>query len=222
MLLAVFGGIFLYCLYGAVNGTLFIPSRNGGPGTELSGVAAWAMTAAPLLLYMGVLLRHRALLPNLHITARTVLELGLLAAGVGLAMFGVMRQSDRAVARCKVSIKPQPGHFAFGIPPVPPETMTIVSETSKVVLRIDGRRVGEMLLGDTDPQINFKVAPGVHDFEFTADIVAHGSVPYGGRCSGVLQAVAGKDLVLRPWLDFSAEPTDHTLHKLTSCELIPW
>ncbi|MDB5977899.1 MAG: hypothetical protein JWR07_4659 [Nevskia sp.] len=98
----------------------------------------------------------------------------------------------------------------------------MVSEASRVELLIDGKSVGELQLGDPDPQLKFQLVPGAHNFQFVADIVAHGSIHYSGRCSGVLQVGDGQTTVLRPWLDFSADPADPTRQHLTTCELIPW
>jgi len=126
------------------------------------------------------------------------------------------------VIHCPVWIKPKAGHYIFGIPPVPPETMTLVSETSKVALLIDGKPVGTLRLGDHYPQLKFELTPGAHRFEFVADIIAHGNVPYSGRCSGALQVAAEQGLILRPWLDFSPDPADAVRQRLTTCELIPW
>ena len=146
----------------------------------------------------------------------------LLTGGLGLIALAVNFHRNDVAAGCEVWIKPKAGHYIFGIPPVPPETMTMVSEASRVEFLIDGKSVGELRLGDPDPQLKFQLVPGAHNFQFVADIVAHGSVPYSGRCSGVLQVRAGQSLVLRPWLDFSPDPADSTRQHLTTCELIPW
>lgn len=218
--LVLFGGLFLYCLHGAVVGALFVPSRHGS-GAVLSGTPAWALSAAPLLFYAGILVRHGTLLRCHSGAARLAVELGLLAAGIGFMLLAVA-PPGAAAARCPVSIKPKAGHYIFGIPPVPPETMTMVSATSKVDLLIDGKPVGALRLGDSSPQLEFELTPGRHSFEFVADIVAHGDVPYSGRCSGALQVEAPQGLVLRPWLDFSPDPGDPTRQRLTTCQLIPW
>jgi hypothetical protein len=123
--------------------------------------------------------------------------------------------------RYPVIVKAKPGFFAFGIPPLPSESVTVVSESSMVRMRIDGKLVGALRLGDDVPQIQTELASGVHRFVFTADIYAHDSVTYDGSCTGNLE-VKDKPMTLRPWLDFSVEPRDPSKGHLSECQLIEW
>jgi hypothetical protein len=78
----LFGGVFLYCIVGAVRGRLFFPRRhNCDIDVYLSGLAAWSVVAAVLMLWLGVSVRM-GLFPQLSPKARTVTEMLLLIAGV--------------------------------------------------------------------------------------------------------------------------------------------
>jgi hypothetical protein len=80
-------GVFLpiigYCLYGAIAGNLYIPSRHGPGGAYFSGIHAWAFVASFTLTLVAVLVREREI-GFMSDRARKVFELVLLAAGVGL------------------------------------------------------------------------------------------------------------------------------------------
>ncbi len=87
-MLSLFGSLFLYLLYGAIAGDLYIPGKRG-PGVNLSGFPAWLTVAAPVLSYGGILVRHHDLFPQLSPSCRTVCELSLLAAGIACFMFAI-------------------------------------------------------------------------------------------------------------------------------------
>jgi len=87
LLLALFGGVFLYLLEGAIGGDLFIPGRRG-PGVVMSGVPAWLLVTAPLFFYIGILVRHQNLLTQLSPKCRTTVELSLLLAGICTMLLG--------------------------------------------------------------------------------------------------------------------------------------
>jgi len=90
VLAAVFGAAILYCLYGAITGDLFFPGRRG-PGSHLHGEAAWLATAAPVLIYAGLLVRIGRIPirgDRMELTVETLLILlgiVLLYCGAGLA-----------------------------------------------------------------------------------------------------------------------------------------
>jgi hypothetical protein len=52
----VLGGLFMYCLHGAIVGDLAIHLRNG-PDVHLHGLAAWLVTLAPVLIAAALSLR---------------------------------------------------------------------------------------------------------------------------------------------------------------------
>ena len=87
LLLALFGGLLVYFLYGAIVGDLFVPGRRG-PGIHLSGTAAWLMVLGSLLLYVAVLVRH-GLLAGLSSRPRTAVEFSLLLGGVASLLMGI-------------------------------------------------------------------------------------------------------------------------------------
>lgn len=87
LLVALFGGAFLYLLVGAITADLFIPGRRG-PGVVMSGIPAWLLVIAPPLWYSGILVRHQNLWPELSPKHRTIVELSLLAAGVCSMLLG--------------------------------------------------------------------------------------------------------------------------------------
>lgn len=88
LLLTIFGAAFVYCLFGALGGSLYIPGKRG-PGVELSGISAWLFVAAPLLLYSGILVRHQNLFPSLSDRGRNYLELSLLCTGVSVVLLAL-------------------------------------------------------------------------------------------------------------------------------------
>jgi hypothetical protein len=84
-MVAAFLGIpLLYCLIGAVRGHLFIPGR-GGRVADFSGAAAWSLVAGLMSLWLGISVRMGLVYP-LSATARGVLEMILLAAGLAMLM----------------------------------------------------------------------------------------------------------------------------------------
>ena len=82
-LLALFGGIFLYCLFGASTGDLYVPGRTG-PGIHLCGPHAWLLTIAWPLLYLSILLRYRFM--ELGHKVRATLEAGLLVLALAASI----------------------------------------------------------------------------------------------------------------------------------------
>ncbi len=89
LLLILFGGLFVYFLYGAIVGDLFIPARRGPGGSHLTGVSAWLVVLAPVLIYVAILIRH-GLVTQLGSRIRTALELLLLFAGVAALYAGIL------------------------------------------------------------------------------------------------------------------------------------
>lgn len=93
LLAALFGGAFLYLLLGAIEGELIIPSRRG-PDVVMSGMPAWLLVTMPLLFYIGILVRHQNLLPQLSPGHRTVVELSFLWAGICAALLSFLLHAD--------------------------------------------------------------------------------------------------------------------------------
>ena len=83
---AIFGGVLLYCVVGAARGRLFLPHHHSyGSDVYLSGLAAWSVVAAVLLMWFGVSVRM-GILPQLSPRVRVLVEVLLLIAGVALLM----------------------------------------------------------------------------------------------------------------------------------------
>jgi hypothetical protein len=78
LIAALFGAAFVYCLYGAVSGGLYLPGRHE-PGAMLSGAAAWIFCVAPALFYAAILVRHGYL--RVRTTRRALTEGVLFVAG---------------------------------------------------------------------------------------------------------------------------------------------
>jgi hypothetical protein len=80
-LIAIFGGAFLYFLYGALVGDLFIPYKYGDDGLHLKGLPAWMLVVSQPLFYASILVRYDFLqLPERRLTQ--CLEVFLLLAGL--------------------------------------------------------------------------------------------------------------------------------------------
>lgn len=90
LMLALFGGLFVYFIIGALSGDLYIPGRRG-PGVHLDGIAAWLFVAAAPLLYAAILVRHQNLFPSIAVRSRTAVEFILLFGGVGAMLVGIGR-----------------------------------------------------------------------------------------------------------------------------------
>ncbi len=75
----------VYLAYGAIVGDQYIPYKRGEGGLHLRGLAAWIVTLGPVLLYMGVLVRH-GLFVALGPRFRIAIEFALILAGI--AAFG--------------------------------------------------------------------------------------------------------------------------------------
>jgi hypothetical protein len=98
VLSVIFGGLFLYLLYGAVVGDQFIPYKRGEGGLHLHGVHAWMVTACPAVLYLAVLVRH-GLFQALPRWGRTSLEFSLLLSGVALFVGGMYMGTEQICCR---------------------------------------------------------------------------------------------------------------------------
>jgi hypothetical protein len=79
------GGLLAYAGFGAVTGSLYIPSRRG-PGTMLSGAPAWSVTTGVALICFGIAVREGFW--NLQQRRRTAIELASVGIGLLLAMAG--------------------------------------------------------------------------------------------------------------------------------------
>jgi len=82
VVLMIFGSLFAYFLYGAVSGDLYLPGKRG-PGVHVSGASAWMITGAPVLWYLGIIVRSGACRFE---SARTngILEILLICSGIAL------------------------------------------------------------------------------------------------------------------------------------------
>jgi hypothetical protein len=87
LLCALFGGAALYCLLGALRGRLFVGSRFPGHDAVLSGIAAWALFLAVLLLWLGIAVRLG--FTPLPIKRRVFWELVFLVMGIVLVAAAV-------------------------------------------------------------------------------------------------------------------------------------
>ena len=88
----LFGGLFVYLLYGAFTGDLYIPSRHGA-GSHLHGFGAWMVATSPALIYLGLLIRSGLFqFPSRGIQGSV--ELALLALAVILFTVGVRASTD--------------------------------------------------------------------------------------------------------------------------------
>jgi len=82
-ILGVFGPLIGYCAYGALTGSLYIPSRRGPGGAYFTGFNAWLFVVSFSVTLVAILIRERVL-GHMGDRARTATELLLLALGVGL------------------------------------------------------------------------------------------------------------------------------------------
>jgi hypothetical protein len=85
--LIFFGSLFAYFLHGAMSGDLYLPGRRG-PGAHLSGSAAWMVTAAPILLWVGIIVRSGAFMFKSE-KIQDVVEISLLFSGCALFFAGL-------------------------------------------------------------------------------------------------------------------------------------
>lgn len=85
--LLVFAALAAYCVYGAVIGDLYVPSRRG-PGASLRGVAAWLVAAAPVALGAALAVRGGVFEFRAK-RAQVATELALLVVGVALLLGGL-------------------------------------------------------------------------------------------------------------------------------------
>jgi hypothetical protein len=85
--LLVILGLFLpligYCVYGALTGSLYIPSRRGPGGAYFTGLNAWLFVVSFSIILVAILIRERVL-GHMGDRARTATELILLFLGAGL------------------------------------------------------------------------------------------------------------------------------------------
>jgi hypothetical protein len=92
-ILVVLGGAFLYLLHGAVSGDLYIPLRRGGGGTHYSGLPAWLIVVAPLLLYVSILVKRERLMWELPARTRTALTITLYIAALSALVSAALIRS---------------------------------------------------------------------------------------------------------------------------------
>ena len=93
---AVFGVPFIYCLQGALRGTLFLGRYAFfGTDTSVAGLIAWAFTTALGLLWLGISL-HVGLVSRLTERARCAWASGLIMVGVSILLFGARLLSLRS------------------------------------------------------------------------------------------------------------------------------
>ena len=83
LILGLFGPLIGYCAYGALTGSLYIPSRRGPGGAYFTGLNAWLFVVSFSIILLAILIRERVL-GHMGDRARTAIELLLLAVGVGL------------------------------------------------------------------------------------------------------------------------------------------
>ena len=83
VILGVFGPLIGYCAYGALTGSLYIPSRRGPGGAHFTGLNAWLFVLSLSVILLAILIRERVL-GHMSDRARTATELILLFIGVGL------------------------------------------------------------------------------------------------------------------------------------------
>jgi hypothetical protein len=82
----IFGAAFAYCIVGAIRGRLFIPHHRGyGNDVYLSGLAAWSLVTAVVLMWLGISVRL-GLVERLTGRARTIVEFSFIVAGVALLL----------------------------------------------------------------------------------------------------------------------------------------
>jgi hypothetical protein len=86
-LFTFFPALIGYCAWGAATGELYVPGTRGGRDTYLRGIAAWVFTAAPLLVFLGILVRERVV-GEMSDRKRLVLEWTLVLAGVAAMVAG--------------------------------------------------------------------------------------------------------------------------------------
>ena len=86
VLAAIFGGLFVYALIGVTQGALYLPARGGG--THIHGEALWLAVVAPLLMWLGVLVRH-GLFRQLNSRARGWVEFACLLLGLGALLMAL-------------------------------------------------------------------------------------------------------------------------------------
>lgn len=87
VVLMIFGSLFAYFLYGAVSGDLYIPGKRG-PDVHASGLSAWMITGAPLLMYVGIIVRSGAFLFK-SAKIQGSIEILLLLSGIALLLAGL-------------------------------------------------------------------------------------------------------------------------------------
>ena len=83
LIFGLFGPLIGYCAYGAITGSLYIPSRRGPGGAYFTGLNAWMFVVSLSIILLAILIRERVL-GHMSDRARTATELLLLALGAGL------------------------------------------------------------------------------------------------------------------------------------------
>lgn len=82
----LFGSLFAYFLYGAMSGDLYLPGKRG-PGVHLRALGAWMVTGAPVLLYIGIMIRGDTFMFASE-KMQNFMEILFLCGGVALIMAG--------------------------------------------------------------------------------------------------------------------------------------
>jgi hypothetical protein len=91
--LLVFVPMILYCLYGAVTGELYLPSRHSEEMFWLPPLNAWILTVGLTAMLLGVLTRYQAF-PSIPVKRRTTLEFALLVSGIVLMYASFLVRPD--------------------------------------------------------------------------------------------------------------------------------
>ena len=79
--------LLLYFLYGAINGSIFIPGRDGA--FTLNGKAAWVACLFPFLWVVGEFIRYSSKV-HMNNVARKLLSFSFITLGVGMFIYSVL------------------------------------------------------------------------------------------------------------------------------------